>query len=211
MRAPVAVAVAMAIGLIILLGYFLPFELFPSLAFIKDIQVLFLGWAAILAGVAALIAILNLASVHWHKLRAKKNRDWYSFFLLLAFLITLGAGLAYGPTDRGFQRVVTSIQSPIETSLLAVLVITLSYASMRLIQRRKGWMALIFIASAIVFLILDSATVSFLRTIPVVGGIVYLVEGLPQAGARGILLGIGLGSLATGIRILMGADRPYSG
>ena len=35
--------------------------------------------------------------------------------------------------------------------------------------------------------------------------------GLPVAGARGILLGIALGSLTAGLRILMGADRPYSG
>jgi hypothetical protein len=34
---------------------------------------------------------------------------------------------------------------------------------------------------------------------------------LPVAGGRGILLGIALGSLMAGLRILFGADRPYSG
>jgi hypothetical protein len=29
------------------------------------------------------------------------------------------------------------------------------------------------------------------------------------AGARGLLLGIALGTIATGLRILMGVDRPY--
>jgi hypothetical protein len=31
------------------------------------------------------------------------------------------------------------------------------------------------------------------------------------AGARGILIGITLGILATGLRILIGSDRPYEG
>jgi hypothetical protein len=30
-----------------------------------------------------------------------------------------------------------------------------------------------------------------------------------MAGARGILLGVALGIIATGLRILLGADRPY--
>jgi hypothetical protein len=34
---------------------------------------------------------------------------------------------------------------------------------------------------------------------------------LPLAGARGLLLGIGLASLTAGLRILFGADRPYDG
>jgi hypothetical protein len=37
------------------------------------------------------------------------------------------------------------------------------------------------------------------------------LNSLPVAGARGILLGVALGSLTTGLRILIGADRPYSG
>jgi hypothetical protein len=38
-----------------------------------------------------------------------------------------------------------------------------------------------------------------------------LVERLPVAGGRGILIGIALASLTAGLRVLLGADRPYSG
>jgi hypothetical protein len=47
--------------------------------------------------------------------------------------------------------------------------------------------------------------------IPLVQSLTAFIDRLPIAGARGILLGIALGSLTTGLRILMGADRPYSG
>ena len=39
----------------------------------------------------------------------------------------------------------------------------------------------------------------------------WVMQVLAVAGARGILLGVALGTVATGIRILMGADRPYGG
>jgi hypothetical protein len=41
--------------------------------------------------------------------------------------------------------------------------------------------------------------------------IVSVLNRLPVAGGRGILLGIALGSLVAGLRVLMGADRPYRG
>ena len=39
----------------------------------------------------------------------------------------------------------------------------------------------------------------------------HIVDLIPLAGGRGILLGVALGSLVTGLRILFGVDRPYSG
>jgi hypothetical protein len=38
-----------------------------------------------------------------------------------------------------------------------------------------------------------------------------LVQIPAVAGARGVLLGVALGAIATGLRILMGVDRPYGG
>jgi hypothetical protein len=37
----------------------------------------------------------------------------------------------------------------------------------------------------------------------------WLQHVLALGGARGLLIGIGLGTLTTGLRVLVGADRPY--
>jgi len=39
----------------------------------------------------------------------------------------------------------------------------------------------------------------------------FIAQVMAGAGARGILLGMALGTLTTGLRILFGADRPYGG
>lgn len=209
MRSPVATAVAIIVGLIILLGYFLPLPIQG----LPELRIVFLNWGVTLAGVAALIGIVNLLSAHFRKLTAPANagRDVFSLFFLLAFLITLGFGLWLTPGDGNFQKVVTSVQAPIEISLMAVLAISLAYGSLRMLQRRKSWVAVVFVISTLLFLVMNSGVFTSLRTLPGLANILNFIEQLPFAGARGILLGVALGSLLTGIRILTGADRPYSG
>jgi cytochrome bd-type quinol oxidase subunit 2 len=205
MRAPIAVAIAIAVGLVVLAGYFIPWT--P----LQNIQTVLLSWGVILVGVATLVGITNLVIVHIKKAGDKKAPDRYSILLLVVFAITLGAGLWLTPGDSGFQHVVTSIQTPIETSLLAILTVTLAFAALRMLQRRKGWTSVLFVVSVIVFLIISGGLVISYESMPFVGGLITFIRQIPVAGARGILLGIALGSVLTGLRILMGADRPYSG
>ena len=205
MRAPFATAIAISAGFIVLLGYFIPS---PTLIPIRSTLI---DWAVILAGIAGLIAIFHLIQVHWKKLSSSRSRDYYSLVTLAGFFLTLIAGLILKPSDPGFLKVITSIQVPIEASLMGVLVISLTYASIRLFQRRKGWMALVFIISSVIFLILTSGLLSITDQAPLLKDLLSALNTLPIAGARGILLGIALGSLTTGLRILLAADRPYSG
>jgi hypothetical protein len=203
MRSPVATAIAIVTLLIVLLGYFL-----PQLAVLHYIQTTFLEWAVILASVAALVAIINLVfGVHWRKIKAAQNRDYYSPVLIVAFLLTSVAGFILGPADTNFQHVVTSIQAPIASSLMALLAVSLAFACARLFRLRRGLMGWTFIGSAVLFLALEIVAITG-QTPP---AFLPLLQLFPLAGARGILLGIALGSLVAGLRILLGSDRPYSG
>ncbi len=206
MRAPFSTAIAIVVGLIVLLGYFIPV---PILLTLRDVL---LGWAIVLAGMAALVGIINLVKTHWRKSTVRAERDPYSPVLLLVFFATVGAGFALGgPSNPTFQQVVNAVQIPVETALTAVLAISLAYAAMRMLGRRMGLMALVFIISVVVFLLLNSGILAVDSGVPAARTALGAIQRLPVAGARGILLGIALGSLTTGLRILMGVDRPFSG
>lgn len=171
-----------------------------------------LDWAVTLAGVASLVAIIHLIfGVHWRRLRTPDKDQAFSVLIILTFILTLGAGIYFGPTNPGYQKVVTAIQMPIEASLMAVLAITLAFASLKLLQRQRNWMGFIFFISVIVFLLINSGVFSFASNIPLFKELLSGVNQVPIAGARGILIGVALGSLLTGIRILIGSDRPYNG
>jgi cytochrome bd-type quinol oxidase subunit 2 len=203
MKAPVAVAVAIAIGLIILSGYFFP------IPFLESIRITLLGWAVSLIGVATLIGIVYLIKNQWRSMRSKEQKNFYSPVLIFTFLITLVAGLVLTPASSGFQKVITSIQVPIETSLLAVVSVVLIMAGFRLIKQKKGWMSVVFLVSAILYLLIGSGII--FTNDGINDGLVGFLHRLPIAGGRGILIGVALGSLVTGLKIIFGAERPYSG
>lgn len=205
MRDPLATAIAISVGLVILIGYFLPIPLFTV------VQSTLLNWAVIIGAFAALVGIGNLILNHWRKLTSKNQRDFYSLFALLGFVGILVAGVVSGgPMQKDVQQAVRAIVLPVEASLMAVLAVTLGYASLRLLRHKRDALSIVFIFSALVFLILSSGFLAGID-IPLIQNLTAFIDQLPIAGARGILLGIALGSLTTGLRILMGADRPYSG
>ena len=205
MKSPIAAFVGFVTGVIVLAGYF---SSSPALAAIRTPL---LDWTVILAGVAGLIALFNLVfGVHLKRIRDKAPHQAFSYVLILSFFVVLVLGILVGPNHPTVQKVVTQIQVPVEASLMAVLAITLAYASLRFLQRQRDWMGITFFIATLFFLIVNSGVLSFSADIPLLRSVVSMAHQLPVAGARGILLGIALGSLATGIRILIGADRPYN-
>lgn len=201
-----ATIIAVTTGFIVLLGYFLPGSGFSSL------RTPLLDWAVTLSGIAGLVAIINLIfGIHWKRIKEGGEIKVYSVVLIVAFLLTIGTGIFFSPTSEGFSRVVTAIQVPIESSLMAVLAITMAYSSIRMLQRQRNWMGFVFFLSVIAFLILNSGVLAFTTEIPLLRALLSGFHQIPMAGARGILLGVALGSLTTGIRVLIGSDRPYNG
>ncbi|EKD88606.1 MAG: hypothetical protein ACD_34C00437G0001 [uncultured bacterium] len=206
MKSPLSVLVAILSGLVVLAGYFFPF---PGLIAIRTPM---LDWAVTLAGIAGMVAIINLiVGVHLKRLREAGSKRFFSIVVLITFLMVAGFGFYLGPADPKFQKVVTAVQTPIETSLMALLAITLTYSSLKMLQRQRNWMGLVFFLSVILFLVINSGVLAFSAEIPVLQDLLSGFHQIPAAGARGILLGIALGSLATGVRILIGSDKPYSG
>ncbi len=211
MRSPFATALAIAFGLIVLIGYLIPPQV--GLPWLREIRIWIIDWSAILASFVTLVAIAGLVGNHWNKLRAKKNPDRYSIFLLAGFVFTVAFGILayYRGSVADFQQVVTAVQVPVEASLMALLAVTLTLAALRLFRRRQSLLSIVFIISVLVFLLLNSGLLTSQVGIPFVEPFLGAIRLLPVAGGRGILLGIALGSIMAGLRILFGADRPYSG
>ncbi len=173
--------------------------------------------AIILSAIALLVGIANLTAVHVRKIQTGSSRG-YSIILIISFIITLGIGFydisnTYLFQEPNFQQTIwifKNIQLPIEISLMAVLVVSLSYTAARMFTRRLTSLSIVFVS--IVILLLISAAPQLTSQAPMLSEIHSWILRVPaMAGARGILLGVALGTIATGIRILTGNDRPYGG
>jgi hypothetical protein len=209
LRGVLTTAIAIASGLLVLAGYFFAQGANGGSLLLADFRLTLLNWAIILAGFAILIGIVNLLSVHFTKIREKKKGAFYSILLILFMLGTFIFGLIQ--PDRAVI-IFTTIQLPVEASLMALLAITLTYASIRLLRRRSNLLSIIFLVTALLIL-LGTAPLPFVGDFPILSTWMrpLIAQVLAASGARGILLGVALGTLTTGLRILLGGDRPYEG
>lgn len=198
--------IAISVGVLVLLGYFVP----PVAPF----QAILLEWAIILAGVALLVGTGNLFFVHFSRVRARSKGYIYSLITLVSMLSVLVLGVA--GLDGATKFTMNAIMIPVEISLMAVLAVTLVYASIRLLRDRLDVKSIVFLLTALLVL---SGTLSLpiLLGLPMIGDEILpfvsqiISQVLAVGGARGLLIGIALGSLTTGLRVLFGADRPYGG
>ena len=196
--------VAVSIGLLVLAGYFV-----PALA---GVQSILLSWAMILAGAAALFGVFNLISVHGEKILRREPSAVYSAVLIVSVFATFIFALFLGPDHSAIQLLVKGIILPAEAALMAILTVTLLYAAVRLLRRRVDVMNIVFLSTALLIL-LGSATLVGVGEVPVFGNLLgpWVSDVLSMGGARGILIGVALGTLTTGLRVLFAIDRPYGG
>ncbi len=202
MRRILSIAIMLAAGLLILAGYFFQDLLAPILAML-------IHWGVAVLGAGILIGILLLLHMHFNRLFNAEKGAGLSAVTVIAFFFILISGLTLSINHPFFSDLILNIQIPVEASLLAVLAVTLFYASLRFI-RTQGWTPLSsgFLVSAVVSLVLAS------NILPIEDGspaaeVVALFRRLPLAGARGLLLGMALGGMLVGLRVLLAIDRPY--
>jgi hypothetical protein len=204
-QAPVATIVAVLSGIIMLFTYIFPMG--NLRAFILDLVV-------IGAAVALLIGVVNLAKVHAEKVR-KGEKPVNSIVLVLALVVTFFITLIEAYTNfypaalPGAQWILTNIQMPVESALMGVLAITLTYTAVRLITLRPNAFSILFVLTLLVTMISNTQIVLETGLGQTIRN--FVAHGLASAGARGILIGVALGTIATGLRVLMGVDRPYGG
>lgn len=200
MRAPLSTALAIAFGLLVLVGLFV-----PDLA---DLRNRILNWAMLLATTALLLGLLNLLQVHYQRIRNREH-GLYSAVLIAALVITFVVTLLQGSDSQTAEWIFNYLIVPVETSLLAVLAISLTLAAARSLQQRTDLMNMVFIATLVVLLL--GAGPLFGMELPYFTRVLapYINNVLALGAMRGLLIGVALGTITTGVRILLGADRPY--
>ena len=201
-RAPFSTAVAIAAGLLVLISIFV--------SALEPLRSSILGWVILMAAVALLLGLVNLFQVHFQRIREGK-KAFYSFVLLAAMFLTFVITLAQGRQGLLADWIFRFVQVPLESSLIAILAVSLIVAAVRLLQTRKDVGSLIFVGSVLLIL-LGSAPFFGLELSLFSDSLRPFITRVLSLGAiRGLLIGIGLGTLATGIRILIGSDRPFGG
>lgn len=192
-----AVIVAISVGLITLLDLLLG----TGLSFFM------LRWAAVVVAFALIPGVLNLLGFHIRKIREFQDGWPYSSVLIFSLILTLIIGWE-GPNSRGAQAIFSSVLHPLESTFFALLAIFVASTAYRAF-RVKDFETFLLVTFAVIVL-LGQVPIGYQlwSEFPLIKDWVLNVPTL--AGTRGILLGVALGTIATALRIILGADRPYA-
>ncbi len=196
-RTPVIIAAVS--GVLLLIAFFFQPFTSPYLGLV-------LNWAIILASVTLLVAIASLVVTHIRFIINGRKGFLFSLVFILAFVLTVFFGLYLGIDDKQYLEAIHTVLVPIQSALMGLIALVLMSAAVKLF-RTRGWSILTvsFGGSALVFLFLN---LGFLRLDFSEGlnDVIAVVQRLPVIGARGLLIGAGLGALLMGLRVLFGQE-----
>lgn len=207
------------VALITLLGLAPPPALPEQYAIpLTQLSALLIRVITIVGAIAVLLGVLNLLNVHFRKLTSRTRGSAYSVFTLMAFFVVIIVHIA----DRyanAFNRttgidgspvvsltVMDTLQVTIESALGGLLFFVLVYSAVRFMRRRVSIWNILFIASLLIVLIgyIPMSNLGFIATIRD-----WLLRVPVSAGTRALLIGVALGTVVVGIRLLLGQDRSF--
>jgi hypothetical protein len=198
-------AVAIAVGLITLISYFVDNPLLIS------VRLILTDWVIILAGLAVLVGVLSLLLANLRRVQAGA-RGWpYNLITAAVTVLVLLLGLIEGSqapfvntsmTHVLFKGVLLASQAALTSLVMFFLVL----AAVRVMRKKPSPASAGFLITVVIVL-LGWLPLSFMRSLN--GLHAWLISVPASAGARGILLGVALGTVAVGLRVLVGIERPY--
>ncbi len=210
----ILVVIAVSTGLVTLLSLVIEDG---TLALVRAV---FVEWTVIVVAFAMLLGVLNVLRVHAQRIQSRKSIV-YSLVLVISFLAVFIPGILspqfvpsglrawVGPSGYIVDFVYRYVQRPLQATIFSLMAFFVFTAALRVFRIRSASSFVMFIAA--LFVLLGSAKLSLGGDwTPFVVARDWIMSVPVLAGARGILLGIALGTIITGLRLLLGAERPYS-
>lgn len=206
MRRQIPLALCFIAGVFMAVQYFIPH---PS---VQNMQERMLMWLQTLLAFAFLLGTVSLIKVHYHKIRNRADDRGYSFVALAGLAVMIGLGFIHPDHNlpgSPFSQMFLNVQVPIEATMFSLLAFYIASAAFRAFRARTLEATLLLIA----------ATIVMLGRVPI-GDLIH--EGIPQAtrwilevpnlaAKRGIMIGVGLGMMATALKIILGIERAWMG
>ena len=203
MRQQVPLMITLIVGLFFAIQYFVPHEF--SLTFYNA----GLDWMIIIGIFSLFLGILSLFRLHWGKIQAKVPGWQYSLVVIASYMLTVIAGFwgigQTSPVMWLYNGIVVSIQSTM-FALLAFFIASAAYRAFR----AHSIVATILLVTAVVVMLGRVPIGELISSkIPVVADWFLNVPNL--AAKRAITIGVGLGSAAMSLKIMLGIERTYLG
>lgn len=205
MKRQLPLAIIFLCGAFTLFQYFIPHEQSEYLY-----EFVALDWPPIIGVFALMLGIFSLIRVSWGKIRRKAENWPYAIVTLVGLAGMIAVGLP-GIGDHNAPAVrwqFNYIVYPVSATMFSILSFFIASAAYRAF-RARSFLATVLLVSAVIVMI------RFFPLGPLtdpVGTTADWVLNVPNLAAkRAIVIGVGLGIVATALKIVLGIERSYMG
>jgi hypothetical protein len=164
------------------------------------------NYAVIIA--AFTMVVISVSMVVWNVTRIRnKSTDWLlSIYFLALFTLTTVLGLTEGLSGANYVHLI-NLHDNIEYSRMALLLFSMSYIIYR-VYRPNNWDNLVLFVCGVLILIGGTSLGESIW--PGFAPLrVWLLDVLNTAGQSALVLGVGIGEVLIGVRMLLGTESTF--
>jgi hypothetical protein len=162
----------------------------------------------IIGSFAIILGVGNLTLYHGRRIRRRQAGWLYGVLCLVVLYSMIALGWA-SPSDPTYQYWYSNMLIPLDSTVLSLIAFYTASAAYRAFKARNRE-ALVFLVAAVIVM-LGRAPIggALWSSLPAISS--WLMDAPTTAGMRGFLIGVAIGSLSFGLRVLLGRERGYLG
>jgi hypothetical protein len=200
------------VGIIFIVGVLVTSAYFIDVPAISEASNFAQSMAVILTAFATGVGAISMIRLHGNNIMRKREGQWY---LSVVFFIALILMFVTAIADIQFLKhpwylfIVNNFYNPLTSSFYAILGFFIVSASYRAMRARSIESGLLLITGVIVMLRNAPIGNVIWTGFPVIG--TWLLNIPNTAGNRAVFIGVGVGTILLGLRVLLGYERSYLG
>lgn len=197
--------------LVFVLGLFMVFQYFVPNDLSDKIYEYALDWTIIIGIFALILGLWSLLRVNVDKIKRKSENWQYAIVTLAGLFFMMIVGFFPGGgflTNYWYTHFFTYIMVPIQATMFSLLAFFIASAAFRAFRARSLLASVLLLAAFVIM-------VRFMPMGPLsepLSDLASWILKVPNLAAkRAIIIGIGLGIVATSLKVLLGIERSYLG
>lgn len=203
-RKTIPMVITFLVGLLMIGQWFL------NVASLDELATFIQQWGIIIAAFAMGLGTVNIIIRNVNRIQKREGRDWlYAIWLLIVFFLFSTVGIGFGSDSSQYKYIFNTILQPLSATMYPASLFFLVSAIYRTFKTRTAEGSIFVIVGAII--LLANAPV-MAATFPILVPIKnWIMDVVLTAAYRAILLGIGLGTIVLGFRVIFGLETTHLG